>query len=108
VNNAFDDSQGGKQKLTATLNQSGRQLGINQRQLATLMGGAFGAIELHRLLDEGEETLVLLRFYENERSSICQLKSTPVHLGNDSYVTLGEISEFEYTRESEVLYRRNQ
>jgi multidrug efflux pump subunit AcrB len=28
-------------------------------------------------------------------------------LGNDSYVTLGEISEFEYTREPEVLPRRN-
>jgi multidrug efflux pump subunit AcrB len=107
VNNVFDDSQGGKRQLTATLNQRGRQLGINQRQLAILMGGAFGAIEIHRLLDEGEETLVLLRFSENERTSISQLKSTPVHLGNDSYVTLGEISEFEYTREPEVLHRRN-
>ena len=39
VNNVFDDSQAGKRQLTATLNQRGRQLGINQRQLAILMGG---------------------------------------------------------------------
>ena len=107
VNSVFDDSQVGKRQLSATLNERGRQLGINQRQLATLMGGAFGAIEIHRLLDEGEETLVLLRFSDNERTTIAQLKSTPVHLGHESYVTLGEVSDFKFSREPEVLHRRN-
>lgn len=107
VNDVYDDSQTGNRQLKITINERGVQLGVDQRRLATLVGGAFGHIEVHRLLDKGEETLVLVRFPQADSRTIEQLKATPVMLGKDSHVTLGEISNFTYEREPEVLYRRN-
>ncbi|WP_035479205.1 efflux RND transporter permease subunit [Aliagarivorans marinus] len=107
VHDVYDDSQGGKRQLQLTLNQRGIQLGIDQRRLAVIAGGAFGDLELHRLLDQGEESVVVVRFPEHARKTLAQLKQTPVYLGKDHYVSLGEISDFSFTRETEVLHRRN-
>jgi len=108
VNNVFDDSQSGKKQLKVTLNQRGVQLGLDQRKLASLVGGAFGRHEIHRLLDKGEELLVVMRLPENDRKTIQQLKDTSIHLQGGRYVKLGEVTDFTYSREPEVLYRRNQ
>ncbi len=107
VNDVYDDSQLVKRQLKVTVNDRGAALGIEQSHLATLVGGAFGQIEIHRLLDKGEETLVLARFPEAQIKTLEQLKATPVLLGNNSYVSLGEISRLEYEPEPEVVYRRN-
>ncbi len=107
VNDVYDDSQGGKRQLNIRLNERGMQLGIDQRELAALVGGAFGDIEVYRLLDDNQETTVLLQFPEQKRKTIEQLKTTPVQVANKHFVSLGEISEFEYTRAAEVIYRRN-
>lgn len=107
VNDVYDDSQGGKRQLQVELNSRGVQLGMDQRRLATLVGGAFGELEVHRLLDAGEETMVKVRLPEQEKRTIAQLQATPVYLSKDSYVSLGEISTLTYTRQPEVLYRRN-
>ena len=107
VNDVYDDGQTGKRQLKVMLNETGVQLGIDQRRLATLVGGAFGKIEVHRLLDKGEESLVVVRFPENDRKTVQQLKQTPVHLGGDNYVTLGDVSELTFSREPDVLHRRN-
>lgn len=107
VKDIYDDGQGGKRQLNIRLNARGERLGLDQRQLAVLIGGAYGNMEVHRILDQGEETQVLVRFPERNKKTITQLKSTPVMLAKDSFVTLGEIADLEYTREAEVLYRRN-
>lgn len=107
VNNVSDDSQVGKRQLQVTLNQRGISLGLTQQQLAYLVGGAFGQIELHRLLDQGEESLVMLRLPEQSRKTEQQLKQTPVLVTGNQYVTLSEIADFTYSREPEVLYRKN-
>jgi len=107
VTDVADDSQLGQRQLQVTLNQKGINLGLTQRQLANLVGGAFGHIELHRLLDRGEESLVVLRLPERERQTVQQLSQTPVLVGNGQYVSLAEVADFEYTREPVVLYRKN-
>ncbi len=107
VGNLYDDSQSGRRQLRVTLNERGAQLGVDQRQLATLVGGAFGDIEVHRLLEEGEETRLLVRFPERSKTTVEHLLQTPVFLGGDSYVSLEQISNIEFTREPDVLYRRN-
>ena len=81
VNDVVDDSQSGKRQLQVTLNQSGKTLGLTQRQLADAVGGAFGHIELHRLLDQGEESMVLLRLPEQSKKTVEQKKATPILLG---------------------------
>ncbi len=107
VMNVYDDSQSGKRQLQVRLNDRGIQLGVDQQQIATLVGGAYGEIEVHRLLEGGEENLVLLRLPEAQKKTAEQLKATPVFIDKDNYVSLGEITHFEYSREPEVLYRRN-
>ncbi len=107
VNDVYDDSQGGKRKLQLTLTDRGIQLGVTQQQLATLAGGVFGELEVHRLLDKAEETKVIVQLPESERKTIEQLKAAQVQLAKNSYVALGEISAIEYSREPELLYRRN-
>lgn len=107
VNDVFNDSQGGKLQLEVRLNERGVQLSIDQRRLVALVGGAFGEIEVHRLLDAGEETIVKVRLPKQEKRTIAQLQGTPVYLGKESYVSLGEISSLSYSRQPEVLYRRN-
>lgn len=107
VNNVYDDTQAGTRQLKATLNKRGIQLGIDKRTLATTIGGAFGEIEIHRLLDSGEELRVLIRLPEKEKRTLSQLRETPIQVAHDQYVTLGEVSDLSYSREPEVLYRRN-
>lgn len=107
VNDVYDDSQLARKQLKVILNERGASLGIDQSRLATLVGGAFGQIEIHRLLDKGEETLVLVRFPEATTKTIEQLKATPIKLSKDSYVSLGEIAQLKYERETDVVYRRD-
>jgi multidrug efflux pump subunit AcrB len=107
VENPFDDSQAGHRQLSVTLNERGQQLGLTQRDLAVLVGGAFGEIELHRLLDDTEEISVVVVLPEQQRKSISQLKSTGVVLPNGGFASLGEVSDIQYSRTPEVLYRRN-
>ncbi|MEC8429163.1 MAG: efflux RND transporter permease subunit, partial [Pseudomonadota bacterium] len=107
VNDVFDDSQSGKRQLQVTLNARGEQLGISQRRLATIVGGAFGELEVHRLMESGEESRLVVRLPEQEKKTLEQLKSTPVHLGGDNYVSLSDVSDFVFTREAEVLHRRD-
>lgn len=107
VSDVYDESQLGRRQLNIVLNERGILLGVDQRQLATLIGGAFGHIEVYRLLEKGGETQSVLKFPERDKKTVDQLKATPVHLGGGQYVSLGEISDFKYTREPDILYRHN-
>jgi len=107
VNDVYDDAQSGTRQLKVTLNQRGIQLGIEQRTLATTIGGAFGEIEVHRLLEGGEELRVLLRLPKQEQRTLTQLKEAPIQIAEGQYVSLGEISTLEFVREPDVLYRQN-
>lgn len=110
VENPYDDSQSGKRQLKVTLNQKGQQLGLQQRDLAVLVGGAYGELELHRLLEQGEEVMVLVKYGEGAKKSVSQLKSSPVALPTENgggYVNLGEVADFEFSRVPNVLNRRN-
>ncbi len=107
VESPYDDSQSGNRQLQVTLNPRGIQLGVKQRDLAVLVGGAYGELELHRLLEQGEEVSVIVQFPEAARKNISQLRSTPVMLPDGSYINLGEIVDFEYSRQADVMYRRN-
>lgn len=107
VNNVYDDSQGGQRQLRLTLNQRGRQLGLTQSQLAALVGSAYGDLEVQRLLYDGEETKLLIRFPSSLRRTQAQLNSTLINISEGHFVTLEEIAEIEFSREPSVVYRKN-
>ncbi|WED24400.1 efflux RND transporter permease subunit [Vibrio sp. JC009] len=107
VADIYDDGKGGQEQIRITLNAYGRQLGLTQDKIAHLAGEAFGHKEIHRLLDQGMETKVIVRYPKSERMTQAQLINTPVMLTNGQTVPLGEVATLRTEREPEVLYRRN-
>ncbi|MCL6416916.1 efflux RND transporter permease subunit [Aestuariirhabdus sp. Z084] len=106
VQDVSDDSKGGQRQLQLRVNERGRQLGVSKQDLAILVGGAFGGLEVNRLLVDGEDTRLIIRLADEQRRSLEQLWSTPVALGN-SYVPLSDIVEVSSSHEPQILHRRN-
>lgn len=107
VSDIYDDGKGGQEQIRLRLNEFGRQLGLTRHQLAKLAGDAFGQREIHRILDQGQETKLILRYSEQQKRSEEQLIHTPIFLGGGKTVLLGDVAELHFEREPDVLYRRN-
>lgn len=107
VTDVYDDGQNGEPQVRLVLNEYGQQLGLTQEKLARLAANEFGEREIHRLLEQGQETKVLLRYSHEGRKSLSQLEQTIVLLPDDKSVLLSDIAEFRHEKEPQVLYRRN-
>ncbi|MEZ9656581.1 efflux RND transporter permease subunit [Vibrio splendidus] len=107
VSDVYDDGQDGLPQVRLVLNQYGQQLGLTQAKLAQLAGEAFGEREVHRLLENGQETKVLLQYPREERRTLAQLQLALVMLPNGGSVMMGDIAEFRHEQEPQVVYRRD-
>ncbi|MFA0188426.1 efflux RND transporter permease subunit [Vibrio lentus] len=107
VSDVYDDGQDGLPQVRLVLNQYGQQLGLTQAKLAQLAGEAFGEREVHRLLENGQETKVLLQYPRDERRTLTQLQQALIMLPNGGSVMMGDIAEFRHEQEPQVVYRRD-
>ncbi|CAK1700266.1 Multidrug efflux pump subunit AcrB [Vibrio crassostreae] len=107
VSDVYDDGQDGLPQVRLVLNQYGQQLGLTQAKLAQLAGEAFGEREVHRLLENGQETKVLLQYPRDERRTLAQLQQAVIMLPNGGSVMIGDIAEFRHEQEPKVVYRRD-
>ncbi|MBQ4811311.1 efflux RND transporter permease subunit [Pseudoalteromonas luteoviolacea] len=107
VSDIYDDADGGQVQIQITLNEYGQQLGLTQHNIAKLAGEAFGHRELHRILDQGQETKVLVRYAKDERQSIEQLKASLVTFGAGQSVRLEDVASFSFEQVPEVIHRRD-
>ncbi|MCX2757927.1 efflux RND transporter permease subunit [Vibrio sp. Sgm 22] len=107
VSDVYDDGQDGLPQVRLVLNQYGQQLGLTQATLAQLAGEAFGEREVHRLLENGQETKVLLQYPRDERRTLAQLEQAIIMLPNGGSVMMGDIAEFRHEQEPQVVYRRD-
>ncbi|HDY7862150.1 TPA: efflux RND transporter permease subunit [Vibrio vulnificus] len=107
VSDVYDDGQNGVPQVRLVLNLYGQQLGLTQATLAQLAGEAFGEREIHRLLENGQETKVLLQYPRDQRKTLAQLQQTLIMLPTGGSVMLGDIAELYHEQEPQVLYRRN-
>lgn len=107
VSDVYDDGQDGLPQVRLVLNQYGQQLGLTQAKLAQLAGEAFGEREVHRLLEDGQETKVLLQYPREERRTLAQLQQAIIMLPNGGSVMMGDIAEFRHEQEPQVVYRRD-
>ncbi|MDH6017310.1 efflux RND transporter permease subunit [Vibrio splendidus] len=107
VSDIYDDGQDGLPQVRLVLNQYGQQLGLTQATLAQLAGEAFGEREVHRLLESGQETKVLLQYPSEERRTLAQLQQAIIMLPNGGSVMIGDIAEFHHEQEPQVVYRRD-
>ncbi|KID57381.1 acriflavine resistance protein B [Pseudoalteromonas luteoviolacea] len=106
VMDIYDDAKGGQWQVRIVLNQYGQQLGLTQHHIANFSGGAFGHREIHRLLDQGQETKVIVRYAQHERQSIEQLKHSILTLDSGHSVRLEDVAIFYFEQVPEVIYRR--
>ncbi|CAK3649384.1 Cation/multidrug efflux pump [Vibrio crassostreae] len=107
VSDVYDDGQDGLPQVRLVLNPYGQQLGLTQATLAQLAGEAFGEREVHRLLENGQETKVLLQYPKDERRTLAQLQQALIMLPNGGSVMMGDIAEFRHEQEPQVIYRRD-
>ncbi|KLN66796.1 efflux RND transporter permease subunit [Vibrio sp. VPAP30] len=107
VADVFDDGKWGQPQVRLVLNEFGHQLGLTQDKLAKLAGEAFGEREIHRLLEQGQETKVLLKYPRDARKALAQLEQSQVMLAGGKTVLLGDIAEFQHEQQPQILYRRN-
>ncbi|MDC5812050.1 efflux RND transporter permease subunit [Vibrio europaeus] len=107
VADVFDDGKGGQPQVRLVLNEFGHQLGLTQDKLAKLAGEAYGEREIHRLLEQGQETKVLLKYPRDTRKTLAQLEQSQVMLPGGKTVLLGDIAEFQHEQQPQILYRRN-
>ncbi|MBJ2147298.1 efflux RND transporter permease subunit [Vibrio sp. IB15] len=107
VSDVYDDGQDGLPQVRLVLNQYGQQLGLTQATLAQLAGEAFGEREVHRLLENGQETKVLLQYPRDERRTLAQLQQAIIMLPNGGSVMMGDIAEFRHEQEPQAVYRRD-
>jgi multidrug efflux pump subunit AcrB len=107
VTNVLDNSTSGRRQLQVTLNERGTQLGIDQRSIARIVGSTYGEIEIHRLLEKGEEISVVVKVPSEEKKTLEQLASTPIQLANDRYVSLGDVVNFTFSDQADLINRRN-
>ncbi|WP_146490131.1 efflux RND transporter permease subunit [Vibrio sp. T20] len=107
VSDVYDDGQDGLPQVRLVLNQYGQQLGLTQAKLAQLAGEAFGEREVHRLLENGQETKVLLQYTRDDRRTLAQLQQALIMLPNGGSVMMGDIAEFRHEQEPQVVYRRD-
>ncbi|WP_070965681.1 efflux RND transporter permease subunit [Vibrio sonorensis] len=107
VSDVYHDGKGGQPQIRLTLNEHGRQLGLTQYQVAMIAGQAFGQREVHRLLQNGQETKIVLRYADSDRQTLDQLKQTPILLKSGKTVPLEDVAYLTMEQQPEVLYRRN-
>ncbi|KZX02043.1 acriflavine resistance protein B [Pseudoalteromonas luteoviolacea] len=107
VSDIYDDADGGQIQIRITLNEYGQQLGLTQYNIAKLAGEAFGHRELHRILDQGQETKVLVRYAKHERQNIEQLKASLVTFGAGQSVRLEDVASFSFEQVPEIIHRRD-
>ncbi|KLV05178.1 acriflavine resistance protein B [Photobacterium aquae] len=107
VADVYDNGKNGQPQVRLVLNEYGQQLGLTQVRLAQLAGEAFGEREVYRLLEQGQETKVLLQYPRSERKTLAQLEQTIVLLADGKSVLLGDIAEFRHEQEPQVLHRRD-
>ncbi|MFO6422616.1 efflux RND transporter permease subunit [Motilimonas sp. KMU-193] len=107
VADVYDDAKVGQAEVHLRLNPYGKQLGLSQAKLAELAGEAFGERELYRLLEQGQETKVLLKYPKERAASLAQLAQTRLSLDDGSSVLLADVAEFESLQQPQVIHRRD-
>ncbi|WP_434763251.1 efflux RND transporter permease subunit [Vibrio fortis] len=107
VSDVYDDGQAGSPQVRIVVNRFGEQLGLTQDKLAKLVGEAYGEREIHRLLEKGQETKVLLQYAREHRQTLSQLEQAMIRLPDGGSVLLGDVASLQYEQEPQVVYRRN-
>ena len=83
----------GSKELNLELKPLAHQLGLTPTWLAQQVGYSFYGIEAQRMIRDGDEVRVMVRYPKEHRQQVASLQHTRLKLPTGEYVMLGDVAE---------------
>ncbi len=93
-----DNFERGKQEVRLTLKTEGEELGITPQQLGRQVRQAFFGAEVQRIQQGRDDLRVVVRYPQEERSSLQTLESMHLRTADGVEIPIGNIAEFTHGR----------
>ncbi len=98
VKDLLTNDKADQPELNVRLNDAGRAMGFSERSLITQVRNGFFGYEAQRLQRGDKEVKVWVRYEEDDRRSVAQLRQMRVRAPNGELVTLSDVAHLEPKR----------
>ena len=100
-----DTNQEGLKEIAINLNEKGRFLGLNLQEVAGQVRQGYFGSEVQRLQRGSDEVKVWVRYAEEDRKNIAQLRDIRIRLSNGQEYPLSSIATLSYKRDILAINR---
>lgn len=107
VHDVIDDLKSGAPVIRLDLKPEAEHLGLSKRALAEAVGDGFRGLETQRVLRDGEDVPVYLRYGPGHTRDLGDLLRSKVRTESGALVPLGSIAEVTPGYEPAAVYRKN-
>ncbi|PKF62558.1 acriflavin resistance protein [Psychromonas sp. psych-6C06] len=107
VSDVANSHESSTREVQFSLKPLAYSLGLTLREIATQVNHSFYGLEVQRLLRNGEEVKVMLRYPEAQRNSISLVANTLIHLPDGVEVPLSEVADIIVTEGLNKIRREN-
>jgi multidrug efflux pump subunit AcrB len=107
VDDVANSHESSTREVQFTLKPLAYSLGLTLKEIATQVGHSFYGLEVQRLLRNGEEIKVMLRYPEVQRNSISLVANTLIRLADGVEVPLSEVADIIVTEGLNKIRREN-
>jgi multidrug efflux pump subunit AcrB len=107
VGDINDSQQSTRQEVRLALTPLGQSLGLDLSAVAGQMNASFYGLEVQRILRDGEEVKVMLRYPEQERNALGHVASTRIQTPGGSNVPLSEVANMTLHESAESIRRED-
>ncbi len=98
LKDVLDNNQAGLREVNLSLNDKGRQLGLNLQEILSQVRRGFFGSEVQRLQRGRDEVRVWVRYKTEDRSNVGQLENMRIRFADGREFPLAEIANFEIKR----------
>lgn len=107
VGDINDSEQSNRQEIQLDLKPLAYSLNLDLATIANQVNSSFYGMEVQRILREGEEVKVMVRYPKHQRSDIGHVSQTMIRLPNGSDVPLSEVANLTMTTSKESIRRED-
>ncbi|WP_133406285.1 efflux RND transporter permease subunit [Parashewanella tropica] len=107
VGDVGDSAQSGTREIQFELKPQAYALGLTLREIASQVGYSFYGFEAQRILRNGQEIKVMIRYPEEQRNSIAQVGDTLIKTPVGAEVPLSEVAEIKLVDGVNRIRREN-
>ncbi|EAT12115.1 efflux RND transporter permease subunit [Bermanella marisrubri] len=107
VGDVNDSEQSNRQEIQLELKPIAYSLSLDLATVASQVNSSFYGLEVQRILRDGEEVKVMVRYPKNQRSDIGHVAKTMIRLPNGAEVPLSEIANLTITTSKEAIRRED-